>query len=196
MHTAHCARNITLCPICKEPIPKNEFEKHKSKHKSNTSKVNEKIDFPKQISKFNNISQPSRETVKNVTSSSSYTSSKKVEQKTENKAPFALRDAPPGRPKEIKTGKAQDKSSTEANACYVPPPTNSKTNSLLPCKFCDLELPKLDLEGHENYCGARTDKCNVCGEIVMFKYKKLHEDTNHGFLKLNDGKCIILITVN
>ena len=29
MHTLHCARNITLCDICDEPIPKREFEEHK-----------------------------------------------------------------------------------------------------------------------------------------------------------------------
>lgn len=29
MHTAHCARNITLCPQCKEPVPKAQFQEHK-----------------------------------------------------------------------------------------------------------------------------------------------------------------------
>jgi hypothetical protein len=31
LHTAHCARNITLCHLCTEPIPKNQnqFESHK-----------------------------------------------------------------------------------------------------------------------------------------------------------------------
>ena len=29
MHTLHCARNIALCDICDEPIPKREFEEHK-----------------------------------------------------------------------------------------------------------------------------------------------------------------------
>lgn len=66
---------------------------------------------------------------------------------------------------------------------------NSSNNerTLKPCQYCELELPKGDLEDHEDYCGARTDKCGECGEIVMFKYRQLHEDTNHGFLKLNDG---------
>lgn len=59
---------------------------------------------------------------------------------------------------------------------------------LLPCQYCELELPKLDLEEHENYCGSRTDKCLECGELVMFKNKQSHWDSNHGFLKLRDGK--------
>ena len=28
MHTAHCARHITLCTKCNEPIPKREFQNH------------------------------------------------------------------------------------------------------------------------------------------------------------------------
>jgi hypothetical protein len=47
---------------------------------------------------------------------------------------------------------------------------------------------ELELEEHENYCGTRTDKCLECGELVMFKYKQIHMDSNHGFLKLKDGK--------
>ncbi|KAF5280482.1 hypothetical protein FQA39_LY18063 [Lamprigera yunnana] len=54
--------------------------------------------------------------------------------------------------------------------------------NLLVCQFCELELPKLDLIEHENYCGARTEKCEECGEMVMFKYRQLHRDTNHGVL--------------
>ena len=30
MHTAHCARHITLCSKCDEPIPKREFDEHQS----------------------------------------------------------------------------------------------------------------------------------------------------------------------
>lgn len=31
MHTMHCARNITLCKVCNEPIPKIEYEDHREK---------------------------------------------------------------------------------------------------------------------------------------------------------------------
>lgn len=57
----------------------------------------------------------------------------------------------------------------------------------VPCSFCELELPKSDMADHENYCGSRTERCDECGELIMLKYKKLHEDSNHGFLKLDDG---------
>lgn len=55
------------------------------------------------------------------------------------------------------------------------------------CEYCELELPKDDLVEHETYCGARTERCDECGELVMHKYRKLHLDSNHGFLKLTDG---------
>ena len=41
MHTLHCARNITLCDICDEPIPKREFEEHKKECPINTEDDND-----------------------------------------------------------------------------------------------------------------------------------------------------------
>ncbi|KAK9746239.1 hypothetical protein QE152_g6320 [Popillia japonica] len=193
MHTAHCARNITLCPACKEPIPKNKFEEHKRRcNPTSIRSLPEKIDFPKHISKPSNRPLPVKDTIKHVSSSLSATSISQNAQQSSlrtnqnHSKPFALKDPPASKPQARKDkNETTRRSSTEANASYVPPkPTTS--NGLLPCKYCDLELPKLQLEDHENYCGARTDKCNVCGEIVMFKYKKLHEDSNHGFMKLDD----------
>ncbi|KRT83130.1 hypothetical protein AMK59_4087, partial [Oryctes borbonicus] len=205
MHTVHCARRITLCPVCKEPVPKNEFEKHKAKHITSINKVDERIDFPKQIlSKPSNRPLPVKETIRHVSSSLAATSisnnssspqrsqnysfntecyKPKERKSSRTSPPFTLKDPPPSRQKENKE-KNEVKSSVEANACYVPLKQNA--SGLLPCQYCDLELPKLQLQEHENYCGARTDKCNICGEIVMFKYKELHEQSNHGFLKLND----------
>ncbi|CAH0758362.1 unnamed protein product [Diatraea saccharalis] len=54
------------------------------------------------------------------------------------------------------------------------------------CKFCELELPRRDLPSHENYCGVRTEQCPECREWVMIKYRQLHLDSNHGFLRLDD----------
>ena len=41
MHTLHCARNITLCDICDEPIPKREFEEHKKECPIKTQEDND-----------------------------------------------------------------------------------------------------------------------------------------------------------
>ena len=42
---------------------------------------------------------------------------------------------------------------------------------------------------HENYCGSRTEKCCDCGEWIMLKNWEIHMNSNHGFVKLNDGTC-------
>ena len=41
MHTLHCIRNITLCMVCDEAIPKREFEEHKQNCTPNKSSDNE-----------------------------------------------------------------------------------------------------------------------------------------------------------
>jgi hypothetical protein len=61
------------------------------------------------------------------------------------------------------------------------------------CTFCELELSASEAAEHENYCGTRTEKCSECGEFVMLKYQTLHVDSNHGFLKLEDGIIYIVI---
>lgn len=62
----------------------------------------------------------------------------------------------------------------------------SCTHRALCCVFCHLEMKACELMEHENYCGSRTEKCEECGEFIMLKYQQLHEDSNHGFLKLED----------
>jgi hypothetical protein len=49
-------------------------------------------------------------------------------------------------------------------------------------------MPAKDLGEHENYCGSRTERCEECEEYVMLKYRNLHVDSNHGFIKLDDGE--------
>lgn len=54
------------------------------------------------------------------------------------------------------------------------------------CQICDIDVEVSEISEHENYCGARTEKCQECGEFVMLKYKQLHLDSNHTFIKLSD----------
>lgn len=187
MHTAHCARNITLCQTCKEPVPKNQYDDHKRTCNGATPRKNSiksTISPPKtRIShnetKLNALSHiKKKEIVKSsVQESRSYKqeSSSTFSSTAKQTVPVVQKEKP------LTNGNVPTYSNGPSKL-YAP------KSGMLACKYCDLELPKLDLEEHENYCGARTDKCNVCGEIVMFKYKKIHEDSNHGFLKLNDGK--------
>lgn len=66
---------------------------------------------------------------------------------------------------------------------------------VVPCAYCELELPHCEMSDHENYCGSRTERCDQCGELVMIKYQKLHLDSNHGFLKLDDGYYYLFLFV-
>ena len=59
------------------------------------------------------------------------------------------------------------------------------------CNYCNIETEASELAEHENYCGSRTERCEDCGEFVMLKYQQLHQDSNHSFLKLDDGKFIV-----
>ena len=180
MHTAHCARRITLCTTCKEPIPKDKMEQHRKRHKSQN--VDEKFDFPKSVSRTPQFSRGnSSDTFSNV--------NRAPERKPPRENDTSKLPKQNGKYSEVETTRDRDDLEQAAAARYVAPKPKPKSKpSLIACTYCDLELPKSELENHENYCGSRTDKCNECGELVMFKYKKLHEDMNHGFLKLDDGK--------
>lgn len=80
----------------------------------------------------------------------------------------------------------------EENVAMPLPPlikrSEPKSSGMLACKYCDLELPKLELEEHENYCGSRTDKCLECGELVMYKDKQVHMDSTHAGAKRKSGQ--------
>ena len=41
MHTAHCARHITLCKKCDEPVPKKDIENHKCGENDEDTNVEE-----------------------------------------------------------------------------------------------------------------------------------------------------------
>lgn len=159
MHTVHCARNITLCKNCKEPIPKTQFEEHQKK--CQVKPAPKPAPPPTDIEKSDYYSK--QKAIEDA----------KVAQRKERYLERLEKFLPPG----------NTLGTVARNG-----PSEAPSPSLTPCKYCELELPGGDLEQHESYCGARTDKCRECGEIVMFKYKQLHEDTNHGFLKLNDGE--------
>ncbi|XP_063628920.1 uncharacterized protein LOC134800351 [Cydia splendana] len=69
---------------------------------------------------------------------------------------------------------------------------DSCAQTIKPCRYCELELPRHALPPHESYCGARSEQCPECKEYVMIKYRQLHLDSNHGFIRLSDGsynKC-------
>ncbi|XP_018336412.1 TRAF-type zinc finger domain-containing protein 1 isoform X3 [Agrilus planipennis] len=210
MHTAHCTRNISLCNICKEPFPKSQIEDHKKtcEKPSSLSSTLRKVSITppsrlEESSYFKERKEVEDKKAANRQAARMQRMERLVDcgeivgrySSKKNDTPAEVngyeRHINPQLARHNKVDYNQNKSQKNDNNFggavqkKVEPPTSSKS-SLTPCKYCELELPKLDLDDHENYCGARTDKCPDCGEIVMFKYRDLHQDTNHGFLKLND----------
>ncbi|NXE80779.1 TRAD1 protein, partial [Cochlearius cochlearius] len=53
----------------------------------------------------------------------------------------------------------------EASACPLRPAV---------CRYCDIQLAFNNLQDHEIYCGARTERCGGCGRNVMLKDLKEH----------------------
>ncbi|CAH0713442.1 unnamed protein product, partial [Brenthis ino] len=118
IHTVHCARNIRVCPVCKEPIPQAELQEHHEKlHKL----------------------LPCKECGESVCGT--------------------------------------DLEDHVRDSC---------AHTMKTCRFCALELRRGSMPAHERYCGARTEQCADCGEWVMHKYRQLHLDSNHGFIRLDD----------
>ncbi|XP_050353751.1 uncharacterized protein LOC126775713 [Nymphalis io] len=117
-HTVFCARNIRVCPVCKEPVPQAELHDHHEK-------------FHKLL--------PCKECGESVCGT--------------------------------------DLEDHIRDSC---------AHTMKSCKFCALELRRSSMPAHERYCGARTEQCADCGEWVMHKYRQLHLDSNHGFVRLDD----------
>ena len=53
MHTLHCIRNITLCSVCDEPIPKREFDDHKQQCSASNNDTGNSCESTSKISKLN-----------------------------------------------------------------------------------------------------------------------------------------------
>lgn len=45
------------------------------------------------------------------------------------------------------------------------------------CAFCSLQFAADSLDGHQRDCGARTEKCPLCGAYVMLRLRQQHLDS-------------------
>lgn len=50
-------------------------------------------------------------------------------------------------------------------------------NRLVDCQFCELQLPFCKLTTHVDYCGSRTEKCDVCDRFIQKKDFEMHVET-------------------
>lgn len=235
MHTMHCARNITLCKVCKEPIPKSQYTDHEKTckprvvkrpsppptllEKSSYFQTRKAIEDRKAEDRKERYMQrmdrlvdsgysmkesslnSTRYTPKVMDRSSGSRFSGYTTPVQQNGITNSFKSETPSvrQPENTNFGSTPINSNTTFYApapVPLPAPTGAvkkpepvKSSGMLECKYCELELPKLDLEEHENYCGTRTDKCLECGELVMFRDKQSHMDSNHPHLK-RKGKLI------
>ncbi|XP_049824891.1 TRAF-type zinc finger domain-containing protein 1 isoform X2 [Aethina tumida] len=186
MHTVHCARNITLCKTCNEPFPKSQYDDHA---RSCKKPILRKPSPPPTSIEKSSYYQQRKVVEEEKTAKWKEERRQRHERLVDTGYTLRAPSQDASAVKKVETVKKEETKKPASQNGAVPRLVNPppKSSGLLACKYCDLELPKLDLEEHENYCGSRTDKCLECGELVMFKYKQLHMDTNHGFLKLKDG---------
>lgn len=238
MHTMHCARNITLCRQCNEPIPKSQFAEHEKScrppkpkkpvpppslleqssyfqtRKAIEDKKTEarKERYMQRMDRLVDTGYSFKQDSPSVSSSTSSIASPPFgysrqgsydyPSKFQNDTSYSNRsrdnrfnfpDAP-NKPETKRQPPAQPQQPQEppgaAAANFTSSKYENKSSGMLACKYCDLELPKLELDDHENYCGSRTDKCMECGELVMFKDKQAHMASNHGNTarRINSGK--------
>ncbi|XP_048521998.1 TRAF-type zinc finger domain-containing protein 1 [Dendroctonus ponderosae] len=198
MHTMHCARNITLCKVCNEPIPKLEYETHRETCRNREPKK----PSPPPISLENSSYFQQRKAVEDRKAEIRKQSYLKRHEHLMDKG-FTLKETVVNG-----YGSGNSSSSSRISPSVSASPNAEKTGAtkkppliprlddspvvkpnkqgLLACRYCELELPKLELEEHENYCGSRTDKCLDCGELVMFKNKQAHWESNHARSRSRD----------
>lgn len=48
---------------------------------------------------------------------------------------------------------------------------------LVDCQYCELQLPFSELTSHVEYCGSRTDKCDICDRFIQKKDFEAHVDS-------------------
>ena len=46
------------------------------------------------------------------------------------------------------------------------------------CEYCELELPHVEMEAHEDYCGSRTECCPKCKRYIQIRDHDQHEITD------------------
>lgn len=232
----HCARNITLCKQCNEPIAKAHFTDHEKtcrppkprrpdpptflenssyfqtrkgiedkKTEARKERYMQRMDrlvdtgytLNDNSSRYSPMSSSVSSSISPQTPTgysrqgsygppSRFSNDPRVNRSRDNDFNFPTsvnvpepRREPPAQPKPPTQSRPPQPPLASAAPLYTTPKSDNNSSGMLACKYCDLELPKLELDEHENYCGSRTDKCMECGELVMFKDKIAHMASNH-----------------
>ena len=74
---------------------------------------------------------------------------------------------------------SKTKSEEERNSLSLKRVESSKIG----CQYCGFLLGFKEIEEHEEMCGAKTTKCNVCGKSLLFRDLENHISKEHGLKK-------------
>lgn len=66
---------------------------------------------------------------------------------------------------------------------------------MIPCEFCEVECVASEIEEHKIPCGSRTDKCDICGNHILVRMLKAHEEL-HERAKDNVAKPQVSSSIN
>lgn len=65
---------------------------------------------------------------------------------------------------------------------------NECSKRIQSCQYCNLALKADEILAHEDYCGSRTECCEECGKLVMFKFQQMHLTSDHRLIRPDEGK--------
>lgn len=126
MHSAHCKRNIQLCPLCGQAISRKDAKEHLQEY-------HEKIDCVQCGQKTTRI----------------------------------------------------DEETHLVSEC---------AKTLIPCRYCDILLPREKMLEHQDFCGSRTELCEKCNRYVMMNDLQKHETCCLDYTVLPCELCGALIS--
>jgi hypothetical protein len=55
---------------------------------------------------------------------------------------------------------------------------NDCPKRMMKCGYCDIDIPRDELDEHHEYCGTRTEQCFKCQKYIMIKDQQRHEDSD------------------
>ncbi|KAK6940271.1 hypothetical protein RJ641_029802 [Dillenia turbinata] len=51
---------------------------------------------------------------------------------------------------------------------------------IVTCEYCEFPLPAVDLFEHQEFCGNRTEYCQLCSRYIRLRERAVHETTCNG----------------
>ncbi|GBN22351.1 TRAF-type zinc finger domain-containing protein 1 [Araneus ventricosus] len=163
IHSVHCERKIQLCDRCLEPVPRSELEKHEEEFHSKDTCSECGISVEKwQVEKH-------KETCAKKLVSCEYCELEvPLDNLSEHSAVCGSRTKQCRKCNKhvmIKDLEIHHTNCSRRDIC---------ARVLVPCEYCELEIPLGILLEHSAACGSRTEQCSRCNKYVVIKDLENH----------------------